>query len=84
MLSKRRTEARRAADGTRAEDTRPGPARELARLQQLERDYALLNENTTSQEKSSGSVPHEAGLLRVHRGATRAVPRDRPSANGTA
>jgi transposase len=45
MLSKWRTEAREGRLRGRARQApRPGPARELARLQQLERDYALLKE----------------------------------------
>jgi transposase len=45
MLSKWRTEARDGRLRGRARKAPPpGPARELARLQQLERDYALLKE----------------------------------------
>ena len=45
MVSKWRTEAREGRLRGRARQApRPGPARELARLQQLERDYALLQE----------------------------------------
>jgi transposase len=45
MLSKWRTEARDGRLTGRARKAPPaGPARELARLQQLERDYALLKE----------------------------------------
>ncbi len=45
MLSKWRTDAREGRLKGRARRARPvGPAREIARLQQLERDYALLKE----------------------------------------
>jgi transposase len=45
MLSKWRTEAREGRLRGRARKAPPrGPAREIARLQQLERDYALLKE----------------------------------------
>src|SRR5688500_15829520 len=45
MLSKWRTEARDGRLTGRAQKALPtGPAREIARLQQLERDYALLKE----------------------------------------
>jgi transposase len=45
MLSKWRTDAREGRlRGPARQAPRLGPARELARLQQLERDYALLNE----------------------------------------
>jgi transposase len=45
MLSKWRTEVRDGRLTGRARPARPqGPTRELARLQQLERDYALLKE----------------------------------------
>jgi transposase len=45
MLSKWRTEVRDGRLTGRARPARPqGPTRELARLQQLARDYALLKE----------------------------------------
>lgn len=45
MLSKWRTEAREGRLRGRARQAPPaGPAREIARLQQLEREYALLKE----------------------------------------
>jgi transposase len=45
MLSKWRRDAREGRlHGHARQAPRPGPTRELARLQQLERDYALLKE----------------------------------------
>lgn len=69
MLSRWRKEARdgilkgRAPRGAGA--TRRG--REIKRLQVLEREHAMLQEEHALLKKPSGSVPHEERDLRVHR-----------------
>jgi len=77
MLSKWRKDARDGRLSGRAPKAPPaGPAREIAKLQQLEREYALLKEEHDLLKKPSGSVPLEGGRVRLHRDAAHRVQRD--------
>ena len=77
MLSKWRKDARDGRLRGRAPKAPPaGPAREIAKLQQLEREYALLKEEHDLLKKPSGSVPLEGGRVRLHRDAAHRVQRD--------
>jgi transposase len=66
MLSRWRKEARDGVLRGRARRVAAGPRRELERLQELEREHAMLQEEHELLKKPSGSVPHEGGSLRVH------------------
>jgi len=76
MLSKWRKDAREGRLTGRARRARPpGPTRELARLQHLEREYALLKEEHDLLKKAirfcSARRPRSSRSLTVTAGASR-------------
>ena len=77
MLSKWRKDARDGRlRGRASKAPPPGPAREIAQLQALEKAHALLHEEHELLKKPFGSVPHEGRHIRRHRHAADALQRD--------
>ena len=76
MLSKWRKDARDGRLRGRAPKAPPpGPSREIAQLQALEKAHALLQEEHELLKKPFGSVPLEGRQVRLHRHATCAIQR---------
>ncbi len=76
MLSKWRKDARDGRLRGRArKGPPPGPAREIAQLQALEKAHALLEEEHELLNKPFGSVPLERRHVRRHRLAAAALQR---------
>src|SRR5476649_794005 len=74
MLSKWRKDVRDGLIRGRAPKAPPpGPAREIAQLQALEKAHALLQEEHELLKKPFGSVPLERRHVRLHRHATPAI-----------
>jgi transposase len=77
MLSKWRKDARDGKlQGKVRKAPAAGPAREIARLEALEREYANLKEEHELLKKPAGSVPLERRRVRLHRHRARALQRD--------
>jgi len=76
MLSKWRKDVRDGRlSGHVSKAPKPGPAREIAKLQGLEKAHALLKEEHALLKKPFGSVPLERRCVCLHRHAARGVQR---------
>ena len=77
MLSKWRKDARDGRlRGRASKAPPPGPAREIAQRQALEKAHALLHEEHELLEEAIRSAPLEARDVRLHRHAADALQRD--------